>query len=261
MDRFAEQLRAIFGMTATTSVIAAPIAHSELLELIVTTAVHVIHARAGSLLLVDEATQELVFEVATSVTATELRKLRVPLGEGIAGLVALTGEPMAVADAQSDPRHAHEIAEQTGFLPRSLLCVPLQYEDRVIGVIELLDKAGAAGFDAEDMHTLSLFARQAAVAIEQSNARKNLASLLRELLMGLGDVPTVDQQDVLAKLGSFAEDIEADPAFRRSLELARLVHQVAQHGDDESDACLAILRGFTAYLGARQQHTGLTSTR
>src|SRR5207249_6819795 len=98
--------------------------------------------------------QDLVFEVATLGDVSELKNVRVPLGEGIAGLVALTGEPIAVSDAQSDPRHADEIARLTGYQPRSLLCVPLEFEDRVIGVIELLDKHGAADFDAEDMQAL-----------------------------------------------------------------------------------------------------------
>src|SRR6266542_432367 len=260
-DGLAEQLRAIVGLSAATNVVAAPIARSPLLEMIIKTAAQVIRARSGSLMLVNEASQELVFEVATSDEVSDLKHVRVPLGEGIAGLVALTGQPIAVSDAQSDPRHAHKIAQQTGYLPHSLVCVPLQHDDRIIGVIELLDKQGAAVFDANDVHALSLFARQAAVAIEQSQAQNNLASLLRELLGSLVDARSTEEPPWLQRLGAFADELENDPGFLRSLELARLGHDVAQHGEDESQACLAILRGFLDYLRARQRHTGLIADR
>jgi signal transduction protein with GAF and PtsI domain len=99
-DGLAEHLRTICGMTALTATIAAPIGRTQLLEMVVKAAAYVI--RAGSLLLVDDTTQDLVFEIATSEEVNELKNVRVPLGEGIAGLVALTGQPIAVADAQSD---------------------------------------------------------------------------------------------------------------------------------------------------------------
>jgi Nif-specific regulatory protein len=242
----ADDLRAAFGLSAATSTIAAPVTHSRLLELIVQTATHVIGARAGSLLLVDEQTQELVFEVSAVDEITRLQKVRVPLGEGIAGLVALTGQPMAVTDAQNDPRHARDIAEQIGYRPSSLVCVPLQFEDQVIGVIELLDKQGAAGFDSSDIMALGLFANQAAVAIEQSRAQRSIANLMRELL-GSGH----ERANLLERVGAFADDLEADSMFQRSLELARLVHEIAQYGENESTACLAILRGFAEYLRTR----------
>jgi len=136
-DGLAQELRAIFSLGAATSALASPMRHSQLLEMIVKTAVSVIGAETGSLLLIDEASQELVFEVAASDDLEDLKKVRVPLGEGIAGLVALSGQALAVTDAQSDPRHAGQIAEQTGYLPRSLLCVPLQYNDQIVGVLEL----------------------------------------------------------------------------------------------------------------------------
>ena len=180
--RLAADLRTALRLTATASVIGAPVAYSRLLGMIVRTAAHVLRARRGSLLLVDELHQELVFEVSTPEEAGQLQHVRVPLGTGIAGLVAMTGQPLAVSDVRRDPRHAAEIAQRIGYQPDSLLCVPLPYDDTVIGVIELLDKEGAAGFDASDMHALSLFAAQAAVAIEQSRAQRSLAALLRELL-------------------------------------------------------------------------------
>ena len=162
--------------------IASPVTHARLLQLIVETAADVIGARAGALFLVDEAHNELTFEVAIGPKAAEVKRIRVPHGQGVAGLVAASGQPMAIADAGSDPRHASDIAQQIGYYPETILCVPLFYGDRLTGVLELLDKDGAPAFSAADMNTLGLFANQAAVAIEQSRTHRNLAALLAELL-------------------------------------------------------------------------------
>src|SRR5207245_1557500 len=117
---------------------------------------------------INEETHELIFEVALGQKAQEVKKFAIPLGHGIAGLVAVSGQPMAISDAQRDPRQASDIARSVGYVPQSILCVPLFYNDQIIGVLELLDKADASSFTAADMETLGLFANQAAVAIEQS---------------------------------------------------------------------------------------------
>jgi GAF domain-containing protein len=201
-----------------------------LLELVVQIAARVIGAASASMLLLDRSTQQLVFTVAFPDRVADLEALRVPLGEGIAGLVALTGQPMAISDARSDPRHAAEIAEQTGYRPDSLLCTPLVFGGQVVGVLELMDKQDATGFDNTDIETVGLFAQLAAVAIEQSRTRNTLASLLLE-----------------------ASPANQEPGFERTLELARLVHDVGQAGDAELEACTQILRAFAGYLQTKAQ--------
>lgn len=250
--RLATELRAALGVTRAASIISAPVAFSQLLEMIVRTAAHVLHARGGSLLLVDEGRQELIFEVSTVDDISDLKHIRVPLGQGIAGLVAVTGQPLAVEDAQSDPRHAAEIAQRTGYRPSSLLCVPLPYHDTVIGVLELLDKEGAAGFNANDMHALSLFASQAAVAIEQSRAQRSLAGLLRELLASLGVNAATPVPDLVERVSALADELELDPGFLRLVELAELVRDASNAGEAEARLCLAVLRDVADYARARQ---------
>ena len=117
-----------------------PVTHARLLQLIVETAADVIGARAGALFLVDEAHNELTFEVAIGPKAAEVKRIRLPHGQGVAGLVAVSGQPMAIADAGSDPRHARDIAQLIGYYPETILCVPLFYGDHLTGVLELLDK-------------------------------------------------------------------------------------------------------------------------
>ena len=109
-ERFAEDLRDALTLAAAAGAISSPATHSRLLEMIVETAARVIPSRAASLFLIDEETEELIFEVALGSKAEEVRKFRVPLGHGIAGLVAVSGQPMAVSDAAKDPRQATDIA-------------------------------------------------------------------------------------------------------------------------------------------------------
>src|SRR3981081_2635501 len=179
---FAEELRQVLIRSALVGTIAAPVSHSRLLEMIVETAAQVINSEAASLFLVDDEHQELVFEVALGQKATEVKKFRVPLGHGIAGHVAATGQPTATSGA-ADPRHAREIGESVGYVPRTILCVPLFYADRVIGVLELLDKADGASFSMLDMHILGLFANLAAVALEQSRTRESLSGVIAEMVL------------------------------------------------------------------------------
>jgi GAF domain-containing protein len=249
-DRFAEDLRRALALAATAGTIASPVGHERLLEMIVDTAADVIDARAASLFLIDEAGEELVFEVALGPKAGEVKGLRVPLGEGIAGLVALSGQPMAVSEAERDPRVAEEIGASVGYEPRSILCVPLFNGERVTGVLELLDKEGGASFTNADMQTLGFFANQAAVAIEQSRTFRHLAPMVAEVIRSL-DAPDAERRRLLEGAEAFAADLEDEPSTREALELARLVQQVAWEGEEERRACHAILRGFADYLRSR----------
>src|SRR5262245_7031609 len=255
-QRLAEELRDAFKLTATAGLIAAPSDLARLLDLVVRTAAQAIKAQAGALFLVDRATEELAFEVAIGPKAAEVRKLRVPLGHGIAGLVAVTGQPMAISDAQHDPRHASDIARSVGYWPQSIVCSPLFFGDEVIGVLELLDKEGAPSFSAVDVEQLGLFASLAGVAIEQSRAQRSLAALLREALEPLGGTSAERKRELEQRAGAAVDHLEEDPAYRRALALARLVREIAGRGERELEACQAILEGFAGYLRSRPQSIG-----
>ena len=221
-----ERLRDALQLTTTAGIIGSPVSHSRLLEMIVETGAHVIGARAGALFLLDEANDELTFEVAIGSRAAEVKRFRVPLGHGIAGIVAASGQAMAIKDARGDPRLASDIADSVGYVPETVLCVPLFYGDNVIGALELLDKEG--GFSAGDMEALGLFANQAAVALQLSRTYENVAGLLSD------------------------EDAEgADDVSRDAVELARLVQEIARYGESERKACRDLLLAFAGYLRAR----------
>jgi GAF domain-containing protein len=249
--RFAEELRAAFVLASTAGTIAAPVTYARLLEMIVATAAQVIAAQAAALFLIDPATNELLFEVALGQKAAEVKKFRVPLGHGIAGLVAVTGQPMAIADAQSDARQAADLAQTVGYVPQSILCVPLFYNDQVIGVLELLDKEGMSAFAAHDMDILGLFANQAAVAIEQSRTHQHVVALIGEVLQGVAGPGAGPSERGAARAAAFGQELEADPQYQHAIDLARLVQEIVSHGENERKWCYANLQAFAAYLRLR----------
>lgn len=247
-DQFAEELRSAFSLTASTSILSAPVPQSRLLEMIVETAAHLITSRGAALFLIDEGAQELVFEVALGEKADKVKKFRVPLGTGIAGLVAVSGQPMAISDAQSDPRQAADIAKAVDYKPDSLLCVPLFFNDQIIGVLELLDREGQSSYTPEDMEALGLFAGQAAVAIAQSRTGQRLGALLAETLAASASLSPEQIARLQKGADAMAARLEDDGVFQRRLSLARLTLEIAGRGVSETQACEAILRGFAEFL-------------
>ena len=142
----------------------------QLLELIIESATRMMDAKASSLLLLDQKTKKLHFKVATGEKGTDVKQFEIDLGQGIAGHVAETGEPLLIADVAQDPRWYKEISESIGFSTRSIACVPLKVMDEIIGVVEIIDKADGSSISNDDLKILSVFADLAALAI--GNARK-----------------------------------------------------------------------------------------
>ncbi len=253
-QQFAGELRRILVLATTAGTIAAPVSHNRLLELIVETAADVISAHAASLFLIDAKNRELVFEVAVGEKAAEIVKYRVPIGHGIAGLVALSGQAMAVSDAEHDPRQAADISQKIGYFPKSLLCVPLFYADQIIGVIELLDKNGGDPFTPRDMDLLAKFAHLAGVAIEQSRRQQSLPVLIEQIVRTIDGISVEQREKLLRDAHAFALHIEeADLTYDQALEIARLVHSIVTHGGKAAQAVQTILRGFVDYLEAQPQ--------
>ncbi len=249
-DRAAAELHARLAQLGAASVLGAPAEHTELLEQIVQTAMHVLRAHAGSLYLLDEGTGELVFEVALGERAAPLRGQRFPLGQGVAGWVAASGQALAVADVQQDPHWAKEIGRTVGYAPRTMLAMPLLLRDSVTGVLQLLDKDGGDPFSAGDMATLGLFTQQAAVAIAQSRRMSSLSALLHTLLADQ------DQQGNLAvQTAAFVADTEESVEYQDILKLARLLGEIARQSDAGRRLSLQVTEAIVTYLHA-QPHYG-----
>lgn len=220
LDRLLLDLRQVADTHGPALVHAA---HGELLQSVADTARHLLSAAACSLALVEDDT--LVYHVASGEGAEDVLGLRLPLGRGIGGWVAVSGQPMAVSDVQRDPRFARDFAESTGYMPTSLLAVPLQTERRVVGVLTVLDAERDATMDL-----LTRFANQAAVAIESAQSFGQLGQLL------LGSAASAADGQLAAALRR-AADAYPIAGSDVDLDLARQVMAVA--AGTERDKVLA----------------------
>jgi GAF domain-containing protein/FixJ family two-component response regulator len=123
---------------------------------------------AGSLLLIDEETEELVFQIALGEKAEQVKPFRLKIGQGFAGLVAETGQPLLIPKVSEDPRHYKAVDVSTDFVTESVLCVPMIARGNLIGVLEIMNKIESV-FTKDDQNLLTSIASYAAAAIE--NAR------------------------------------------------------------------------------------------
>jgi GAF domain-containing protein len=145
-------------------------------------------AMASSILLLDEEADELVFEAIAGYGEDELVGLRIPSGTGIAGWVLSTRTPLILDDVQNDPRFAKDFAADTGYVPRGLMAVPLLYDERALGVLEVLDRPQQSAFSLQEMELLGLFANQAAIALDLLQRAREADAVLNE---GKGDLAVV----------------------------------------------------------------------
>jgi GAF domain-containing protein len=155
-------------------------AYLSLLTSIVEVARAIFGARAASIFLLDEEADELVFAAIAGEGSGRLVGARFPSSTGIAGWVLVTRQSLVLEDVSEDPRFAREAAEATGYVPRSLMAVPLLHKERVLGVLEVLDRPQRPGFTLEQADLLGLFASQAAIALDLLLAGRRARAVLAE---------------------------------------------------------------------------------
>jgi GAF domain-containing protein len=194
-DPLRTALRAIALRTEAARRLTPP-AGTAVLESIVEATVALFGAEAASIALYDATSRKLVFAVAAGEHGKEVVGLSIDASQGVAGYAFSTGQPLALADVAGDARFGRSVAEQTGYVPRSLIAVPLIDDDGTLGVLEVLDKRGDAAFDLRDVEMALVFGRQATVAIRATRVERDTESLLRAVLGGLA--APVDADDPVA---------------------------------------------------------------
>jgi GAF domain-containing protein len=247
----AAELRRLVRAVEASGRAVLPNSGNELLQTIVEAAARLFGAAASSIALLDEAQQTLQFRVATGAGAKEVVGMSIPMGQGIAGYVVMTGQPLAVSSVQEDPRFARETARKTGYVPRSILAMPLLYEDRAIGVIEVLDKINAASFGLQDMELLGIFARQAAIAIRASVHDQHLGEALLHGIRRLVEEGTVPEMPQVER--ALAETEPGLEGAAGILALADILGALSKVGEAERQACLDILTTFAEYARSRSR--------
>lgn len=212
----------------------------QLLQLIIETSTKVMKAKASSLLLLDNKAQKLYFKIATGKKKKEVKKYGVNLGQGIAGYVAETGEPLLIPDVAKDERWYKKISESIGFQTRSIACVPMKIEGKVIGVVEIIDREDGRPIQEEDLRVLTTFAGLASTAINNARrfnaVKKENTSLKEELgnryeIIGESEAIQKAISDSYKVANSRASTLIVGESGTGKELLARLIHRSGPRKD------------------------------
>lgn len=177
-EKMQRQIGDLSALAEVSATVTSPLYPDEMLELIVELAARVMRAKVCSLLLLDEERGELVPRAIRSLNPAYREQRPIRVGEGIAGLSAQTGQPIAVEDVRRDPRYQYrEIARQEGLC--SLLCAPLHVRERLIGVLNCYT-GQPHRFTRDEISLLTTLANQTALAIENARLATS-AAMVREM--------------------------------------------------------------------------------
>ncbi len=210
----------------------------QVLTRIVNEATRMLNVETGSVLLLDETSEVLTFATSVSEGKRINISTRLRRDQGIAGWVVSTGQPACVGDVTQDPRWYGEV--ETGFMTRSLLCVPLSLDGQALGALQVLNKKSPHGFNDDDIARLSAFATWATIAIQnarlfqEANQARQL-SALNEVALTLGSTLNLD---TILEVG-----------LQRAVELLRAESGAIDLLDDQNQP----------YLSSTQVDRGLVS--
>jgi GAF domain-containing protein len=227
-----------------------PVGSDDVLRSITETARQLFGAAACSLALLSEDDSELVYTTAAGEGADSVTGIRMPASHGIAGWVAQSGQPIAVSDVSRDPRFSAGVAEQTGYVPTSILAVPVETSDRTLGVMSLLDRDARRPDAEHDMALLSLLADQAALVLASMDS---FSALGRVLLRALAAASAGGELDEILRRA--AESLPAADADLTALAAAFAA--LARRGTAERRLALAVLTDVAQYAGRRSPRARL----
>ena len=198
-------------------------------------------ADVGSLLLVDEKTKELYFEVALGEREEQVKQMRLKMGEGIAGWVAANDHSALINDVQNDPRYFRRAQTMTDFVTRNMVCVPVRSKGRVIGVLQAINKKAGGAFAEQDLDNCWMLSNQVAVALENAQ----LYAELKETFLNTAEAlaAAVEKRDPYTG-GHIKRVVEYSMAIARhtvplladheDLRLAAVLHDIGKIGIRDS---------------------------
>lgn len=160
-----QRVKSLFELTLN---INSTLMKDALLDTIMTQTANILHAQASSVILVDQLTGELYFELATGEKGADVKEIRLKKGEGIAGWVANSGESVKIDDVTKDPRWSRKVDTKVEHATRNMLCVPITSRGEVIGVLQVINKKNGKPFTDADLELLKSMAAPIAIALENA---------------------------------------------------------------------------------------------
>lgn len=173
--RLEQKIQRLHTLIDVNSLISSSLNLDQILENVMTISKQVMNADASSLMLIDEKTNELVYQVALGSVGEKLKQeFRLSLGQGIAGTVAQEGRPLLLEDAYTHPKFFRGHDEATGYRTKSMITVPLKVGDRITGVAQVINRLDERPFDKDDLELFIALCSMAAIAIENAKMHRSL---------------------------------------------------------------------------------------
>ena len=201
----------------------------------ITAVTELLDCETSSLLLKDDK-GKLFFEVALGDKGEIVKRFHLKMGEGIAGWVAMHGEPVIVLKAQEDPRFFKEVDQATDFVTRNIICVPLRIKEGIIGVIQGINKQAGA-FTKDDLELFIALADQIAIALDNARLYQELNVMALQVVEGLSEA--IEKRDsysgehpqrVLKICMAMSKYLPLSAEERRQLTLAAILHDIGKVG-------------------------------
>ena len=239
LREYDEKVRHMATLMELATLLNSTLRKREVRHRAIEAATRLMEAEVGSLLLVDEKTNELYFEVALgdSESQKKIKEIRLKIGEGIAGWVAKECVPVVINDVQNDPRFFKGADKKTSFVTRNMVCVPVLSKGKLVGVLQAINKLGGGGFSVSDKESFEALANQVAVAIENSKLYDKLRQTFLDTSEALAEA--IEKRDpytgghtkrVVRYSSIIARHMDLPPDERETLELAAVLHDVGKIG-------------------------------
>jgi len=175
ISRLEHKIKRLSTLIEVNGLISSSLNLDQILENVMTISKQVMNADASSLMLIDEKTNELVYEVALGTVGEKLKQeFRLKMGQGIAGTVAQEGKPLLLEDAYTHPKFYRGHDEATGYRTKSMITVPLKVRERITGVAQVINRLDGKPFDTDDLELFIALCSMVAIAIENAKMHRSL---------------------------------------------------------------------------------------
>jgi putative nucleotidyltransferase with HDIG domain len=210
-------------------------------EKAITVVTRLLECEVASLLLVDEATDELYFEVALGEKGNRVKEIRLKKGEGIAGWVAAHNQPLLIDDVKNDPRHSRRFDERSKFETRNMICVPMAIKEKVVGVLQAINKLRNGGFSQADLDLFISLSHEVAIAVDNARLYNELRETFYQTAEALADA--IEKRDpytgnhtrrVMHYSMAIARFLDLTDTERENLRLAAILHDIGKIGVEDS---------------------------
>lgn len=216
---------------------------TELLKKIMAMATKVMRCETSTVYLIDRETNELYFHIVQGdgAVAARLQEIRLPMGTGLAGWCAQNNQPVIVPDASKDPRFYKGGDKKSGFVTRSMICVPMRLKDEVVGVLQVLNRTGDIPFNEHDVELLEAVSNQSVSALDNARLYENIQKVYLATVEVLATA--IDAKDpythghsrrVTEYSVAIAEEMGFDPKQLEDIRYAGLLHDVGKIGIRDS---------------------------